>query len=155
VIGTEISDTAEQFPHTIQWDFHETRPEWINAVDFIYSNSLDHSYDPDKCLNAWMSCVKEDGICIIEHTSKHEHSTQLDPFGAHITQMPDLISKGVKVHFYVKKLIEAPANPDVVEYLVYIIIKRSREEQEERAEKIFIDCGAYNGQFRQEVSFRV
>src|SRR5687768_1733275 len=22
VIGTEISDTAEQFPHTIQWDFH-------------------------------------------------------------------------------------------------------------------------------------
>ena len=46
VIGTEISDTALQFPDTIQWDFHEVKPEWIGAVDFIYSNSFDHSYDP-------------------------------------------------------------------------------------------------------------
>ena len=27
VIGTEISDTAENFPYTIQWDFHEVKPE--------------------------------------------------------------------------------------------------------------------------------
>ncbi len=47
VIDTEISDTAEQFPHTIQWDFHKTKAEWIDSVDFIYSNSLDHSYDPE------------------------------------------------------------------------------------------------------------
>lgn len=58
VIGTEISDTAAQFPNTIQWDFHEVKQEWVGAVDFIYSNSFDHSYDPEKCINAWMSCVK-------------------------------------------------------------------------------------------------
>src|SRR5205085_5045838 len=40
VIGTEISDTAEQFPHTIRWDFHEAKPEWLGSADFIYSNSL-------------------------------------------------------------------------------------------------------------------
>ena len=69
VLGTEISDTVTQFPHTIQWDFHEAKPEWVGGVDFIYSNSLDHSYDPEKCLNAWMSCLTRDGLCIIEHTS--------------------------------------------------------------------------------------
>ena len=37
VIGTEISDTASEFPNTIEWDFHETKPEWLNSVDFIYS----------------------------------------------------------------------------------------------------------------------
>ena len=48
VIGTEISDTAKQFKNTIQWDFHKVKDEWLDHVDFIYSNSLDHSYDPQK-----------------------------------------------------------------------------------------------------------
>jgi hypothetical protein len=47
-MGTEISDTAGQFPYTIQWDFHKTKAEWIDATDFIYSNCFDHSYDPQK-----------------------------------------------------------------------------------------------------------
>lgn len=51
VIGTEISHTATQFPNTIEWDFHNVKDEWINNVDFIYSNSFDHSYDPEKCLD--------------------------------------------------------------------------------------------------------
>jgi hypothetical protein len=91
VIGTEISDTANEFPHTIQWDFHEAKNAWIDSVDFIYSNSFDHTCDPKKCLNVWMSCVREGGICILEHTSGHERATELDPFGAHISQMPYLI----------------------------------------------------------------
>ena len=40
VIGTEISDTANQFESTIEWDFHNVHPDWVNNVDFIYSNSL-------------------------------------------------------------------------------------------------------------------
>ncbi|MBK6621188.1 MAG: hypothetical protein IPG32_10020 [Saprospirales bacterium] len=47
VIGTEISDSASKFSHTIEWDFHEVKPEWIGRADFIYSNSFDHSYDPE------------------------------------------------------------------------------------------------------------
>jgi hypothetical protein len=39
VIGTDISDTASDFPNTIQWDFHDVKPEWIDACDFVYSNS--------------------------------------------------------------------------------------------------------------------
>ena len=61
VLGTEISHTASDFDRTIQWDFHEMKDEWKNNVCFIYSNSLDHSYDPIKCLGVWMSCIKPKG----------------------------------------------------------------------------------------------
>jgi hypothetical protein len=66
VIGTEISHTAEQFPDTIQWDFHEVKEEWLDNASFIFSNSLDHSYDPIKCLNAWMSCIVPNGKIFLQ-----------------------------------------------------------------------------------------
>lgn len=66
VIGTEISDTATQFPHTIQWDFHEVKPEWKGSIDFIYSNSLDHSFDPPLALKRWASCLNSEGRLFIE-----------------------------------------------------------------------------------------
>ena len=124
VIGTEISDTADQFPHTIQWDFHETKPEWINAVDFIYSNSFDHSHDPERCLNAWMSCINKNGMCILEHTSDHERATELDPFGAPVSLMPYLILSWGKGQFYVTEILDAPARPEGQDYLRYIVIQK-------------------------------
>lgn len=124
VIGTEISDTAEQFPYTIQWDFHKVKPEWIDAKNFIYSNSFDHSYDPQKCLNAWMSCIKKDGICILEHTSEHERATELDPFGADISQMPYLILIWGEGKFCVREVLNAPSKPDSLKYIQYLIIQR-------------------------------
>jgi hypothetical protein len=123
VIGTEISDTAEQFEHTIKWDFHEIKPEWINAVDFIYSNSFDHTYDPEKCLNAWMSCLKKGGICIIEHSSGHIKSTSLDPFGADIIIMPYLITSWGKGSYGVREILDAPIKKDSLEYLKFIVIQ--------------------------------
>ncbi len=72
VIGTEISHTAKKFPNTIQWDFHDVKEEWLQSVDFIYSNSLDHSYEPEKAIDAWMSCLrKKTGLCAIEHAHQH------------------------------------------------------------------------------------
>lgn len=72
VIGTEISYTALQFENTIQWDFHDVKDEWVGSVDFIYSNSLDHSYDPEMCLGKWMSCIKKEGICYIHWSRSSE-----------------------------------------------------------------------------------
>ena len=41
-IGTEIAkDASNRFPNTIEWDFHEVKDEWINSVDFIFSNSFE------------------------------------------------------------------------------------------------------------------
>lgn len=108
VLGTEISDTAKNFPNTIQWDFHEVKPEWIGAADFVYSNALDHSYDPEKCINAWMKCLKPNGMCIIEHGSAQEKTTKLDPFGAKAWVMPYLILKWGKGKFCVQDIAEPP-----------------------------------------------
>jgi hypothetical protein len=124
VIGTEISDTAEQFPHTIRWDFHEAKPEWLESVDFIYSNSLDHSYDPEKCLSVWMSCLRKDGICIIEHSSGDEAVSELDPFGAPIVLLPYLILKWARGRYGVRELIEAPAKGSCVNYLSFIVLQK-------------------------------
>ena len=46
IVGTEISHTAKQFPNTIQHDFHEQIQSYVNKFDIVYSNSLDHSYNP-------------------------------------------------------------------------------------------------------------
>lgn len=127
VIGTEIADSASQFPHTIQWDFHEVKPEWIGSVDFIYSNSFDHSYDPELCLNRWVSCLKPGGICIIEHTaaSEPQHTSELDPFGASLVIMPYLILHWSKGAFSVHKILEAPAGKRKIAYTTFLIIRRS------------------------------
>ncbi|MBI5446214.1 MAG: hypothetical protein HY900_33995 [Deltaproteobacteria bacterium] len=127
VIGTEISDTANDFPHTIQWDFHEAKPEWLNSVDFIYSNSFDHTYDPEKCLGVWMSCVKPGKICIIEHTSDHEKACELDPFGALITQMPYLVLSWGKGRFFVREILSAPSKLDSVAFTQFLVIQRAEE----------------------------
>lgn len=111
VIGTEISDTALKFPNTLQWDFHEVKPEWESAVDFIYSNSFDHSYDPEKCMNAWMSCLRVGGLCLLEHSENHEPEavTKLDPFGARLTLMPWLVTLWGKGRYAVREVLEGPS----------------------------------------------
>lgn len=132
VIGTEISDTAAGFPHSIEWDFHETKPEWIDSVDFIYSNSFDHSYDPEKCLDAWMSCLRQDGLCILEHSSEHEptDTSELDPFGADFVQMPYLIVTWGKGNYAVREILEAPEKCRGSNRLHFIVIQRSRPGKE-------------------------
>ncbi len=91
VIGTEISPTATQFPHTIEWDFHDVKDEWIDSVDFIYSNAIDHSYDPAMCFDKWMQCLRPGGYCILHWTIWHLKSNQADPFGASLGEMIDLV----------------------------------------------------------------
>jgi len=100
VIGTEISHTATQFENTIQWDFHETKDEWVDNVDFIYSNSFDHSYDPEMCLDKWMSCIKKDGVCYIHwnyENSKPGAIDAADCFNATENDYRKLFSKKYKV----------------------------------------------------------
>ena len=126
VIGTEISDTASQFPHTIQWDFHEVKKEWRGAADFIYSNSFDHSYDPEKCLNAWMGCLAQGGLCILEHSSQDETSSasDLDAFGADVVQMAYLIARWGGGEYGVRELVDAPFKKDSLVYLCFIVVQR-------------------------------
>jgi hypothetical protein len=98
VIGTDISPTIIEFPNSIQWDFHEIKDEWINNVDFIYSNSFDHSYDPSLCLDRWMSCIKKDGLCFIQWMATNvDKLDAADCFAATRKEYRDLFNEKYQV----------------------------------------------------------
>jgi SAM-dependent methyltransferase len=83
VVGTEISGTAARFEYVIQWDFHEPRTTWRERFDFVYSNSLDHSYDPEKCLNSWSLSLRPGGLFILHWGHGHTGAqTPADCFSA-------------------------------------------------------------------------
>lgn len=66
VIGSEISHTAEEFPNTVQHDFNLPRDEWINTFDVVYSNAIDHSYDPKTALQVWKNQLCKTGKLCLE-----------------------------------------------------------------------------------------
>jgi SAM-dependent methyltransferase len=112
VVGTEISETATQFPNTVQWDFHEENTDWLGAFDFVYSNSHDHAYDPRKALSAWVRQLRPHGAVILEHTSQHteEHASRMDPFGVRPDVLPYLVAKWGAGKFAVTEVLEPPFN---------------------------------------------
>tara|TARA_Y100000034_G_scaffold117154_1_gene156316 strand:- start:79 stop:675 length:597 start_codon:yes stop_codon:yes gene_type:complete len=100
VIGTEIApEASKKWPHTIEWDFHNVKDEWIGNVDFIYSNSFDHSYKPEDCLDVWISCLNERGLCILEWTEFHgeKGANKLDPFGASYKEYTEMFEKKYEI----------------------------------------------------------
>jgi len=110
VVGTEIADSASEFPYTVQWDFHELKDEWVGAADFVYSNSFDHSYDPEKALNAWVRYLKPGGMCLIEHTKAHrpDKTNRRDPFGVRLEDIPYLVLTWSKGAYAVTEILAAP-----------------------------------------------
>jgi hypothetical protein len=128
VIGTEISDSASQFDYTIQWDFHKENPEWIDKADFVYSNSFDHSYDPEACLTTWINSLRIGGLCILEHSNRHapEGANELDPFGAEIEIMPYLVTRWAKENYFVREILDAPEKNPALKSLQFIVIERRK-----------------------------
>ena len=70
IIGTDLQ-FKNPIPHCIEWDFHKIKDEWLNSFDFIYSNSLDHTYDPDLSLDQWTKCLRQGGLLVIEWANDH------------------------------------------------------------------------------------
>ncbi len=80
VIGTDISPTANEIANMFEWDFHEVKEEWLGKWNMIYSNSFDHSYDPEKCLRTWTDQLTEDGILCVElMVGSDNTSSGMDP----------------------------------------------------------------------------
>jgi hypothetical protein len=99
IIGTDISPTVLEYPNTIQWDFHKIKKEWINKVDFIYSNSFDHSYKPGFCLDQWMKCIRNGkGICFIHWMSTNKNKIDAaDCFAGNLIEYRKLINKKYEI----------------------------------------------------------
>lgn len=83
VLGTEISDTATDFPNTVQWDFHERNRDWEGRADFVYSNSWDHAFDPARAFGTWVKSLRPGGWLLLDHNRNQapESANALDPFG--------------------------------------------------------------------------
>tara|TARA_B100000242_G_scaffold201487_1_gene145887 strand:- start:363 stop:938 length:576 start_codon:yes stop_codon:yes gene_type:complete len=94
IIGTEISHTAKQFPNTIQHDFHNQIPSYVNKFDIVYSNSIDHSYDPFKALKTWTEQVNQNGLLCIELATGHENRMrELDPLEISPRELTQIIEE--------------------------------------------------------------
>ena len=95
VIGTDISDTANDFKNSVVWDFHDEKKEWVKNFDFVYSNSLDQSFDPRKALSVWLNQINKEGFIIIEHSEQHGviASGKMDPFGVEANFFPYLLTE--------------------------------------------------------------
>ena len=110
VIGTDISDTAKNFPNMVVWDYHDQNPKWVKTFDFVYSNSLDQALHPEKALKTWANQLNENGRIYIEHTI--EHSTRsagaMDPFGADRMVMPFLFFDWGKGIYTLEDIIKIP-----------------------------------------------
>jgi hypothetical protein len=94
VIGTDISDTANNYDNSVQWDFHDANSDWNENQDFIYTNSLDQSWKPHVAVQTWLSQLKQNGLLIIEHTESHGASgaSEMDPFGVRPKVMPYVLT---------------------------------------------------------------
>ena len=109
VIGTDISETATQFPNMVVHDFHDRREDWVGKFDFVYTNSLDQAFDPEKALAAWAEQLVPKGCIYIEHTKQHsvEAASEMDPFGAHPMAVPYLLFKWGKGKYALVDIIES------------------------------------------------
>lgn len=124
VLGTEISPTASEFPMTVQADFHDTRPEWDGRADIVYSNSLDHSYDPAKALRAWAQSVRDGGVLLLEKASDSDPrgASDLDPFAISLPQLLVFILETLGEHASIKALLDVPQRRAGASYHKMIVV---------------------------------
>lgn len=126
-IGTDISDTANKFDNSIHWDFHDEKEDWINNFDFIYTNSLDQSWNPKLALTTWLNQINDDGILIIEHTVYHgpEYASEMDPFGVKPTVMPYVLTEWFGDQINISHTKNKKDNMNVDAFL-FVISKNNR-----------------------------
>ncbi len=121
-IGTDISETAENYENSVHWDFHDVKSEWINKFDFVYTNSLDQSWNPKQALLTWFEQLQENGLLIIEHTKYHsaEHASKMDPFGVRPRLFPYVMTKWFGSQISIEHIKVKKDNMDVEAWLFLI-----------------------------------
>jgi len=125
IIGTELAPELAKPPHVICWDFHKAKPEWLEAFDFIYCNSLDHSYKPEACVKTWLSCLKPEGFCFVEWTKNHTKLHKCGPrdcFRASFEECRDLLMRCGTL----KATLSVPIREDSVLFPIYIYVLQKK-----------------------------
>lgn len=91
IVGTEISDTAEDYPMTVQHDFTHPKTEWIGKFDIVYSNSFDHTIDPVKTLETWRNQLAPEGRLYLEYAEQQSTGDKRDPLDATAKEVEELL----------------------------------------------------------------
>ena len=125
ILGTDISETAKNFENSVVWDFHDHNYEWNNKFDFVYSNSLDQSYDPKKALSQWLKQLNSNGMIFIELSDQHNvHSSgKMDPFGVEPEYFPYLLIDWFKHKISISFLKSIKENKSKAPVWIYILKK--------------------------------
>ena len=79
--------------NVVQWDFHERKRQWVGRLDIVYSNSLDHSYDPRKALQCWFDQLRLTGMLCLQWSKWHRRAFRGDCFGAELHEYVDLLNE--------------------------------------------------------------
>jgi hypothetical protein len=126
IIGTDLGIESGRFPNVIQWDFHNMKEEWINSVDFIFSNSLDHSYDPMYAIHTWMRCVRTTGRLFVEWSKLHDECGIIekrgDIFGATKSEYREMFNR----YYEVEKEINITDTSKIPKYIFIVKHRKNR-----------------------------
>lgn len=122
IIGTDISPTAADYENSLQWDFHDPKEEWVSTSDFVYTNSLDQSWQPKIALTTWLGQLKPNGILIIEHTDLHGPigASEMDPFGVRPTVLPYVLTMWFGHQISIEHSVDRKSDRDLDAWLFVI-----------------------------------
>lgn len=128
-LGTDISETALNYENSVQWDFHDIKDEWKNKFDFIYTNSLDQSWQPKQALLVWLEQLNREGLLIIEHTETHgpKSASEMDPFGVRPMVVPYVLTMWFGSQISISHTVEKKDNNSLDAWL-FVISKNGERE---------------------------
>jgi hypothetical protein len=76
IIGTEVG--YDHAPMTVKWDFNKENILWKGKMDLVYSNSIDHAFNPYDTLSVWKDQLAPKGKLYLEISTKL-NSRKWDP----------------------------------------------------------------------------
>ena len=93
VIGTEISDTATKYELTVEHDFSVQKEQWVNKFDIVYSNAIDHAFDPTVTITTWKEQLSPTGKLAVDWNTAHSlKSTAMDPVSGSVKEFKNFLA---------------------------------------------------------------
>jgi len=104
------------------------RPEWDGKADIVYSNSLDHAYDPAQALRAWARSVREGGVILLEKASDSDPRgvSDLDPFGITLPNLLVFVLETLGAVATIEALLDVPQPRTGANYHKMVVVRISR-----------------------------
>jgi hypothetical protein len=99
IVGTDLFPYSGKSKETklraevIEWDFNKINNEWIDKFDLVYTNSLDHAYEPKKTLRIWMDQLVWNGVLFVQWNRSDLEAKGGDCFSADPLEMIDLLNE--------------------------------------------------------------